>query len=232
MSGLRGSLPRASYLITLRIILSRTSLVLLSIILVFLLTSSSLSVSRQYSHHQAKLTRFKLSFDRAATYVFPFMFFLFNAGYWTVYLVIMPNFIQYGIPEWFYQVYLSTWSTWDPSVTLPDYLLDTYVLMIYRTIHLMVYLGQLNPIQDPWVTPMLKLWSSELYNTRFCSFERSVESGFVWVTCIGYRIEVIENFCQFSIHQSKIKMRAYSNIKKLHICCLCSKWKQAAKHTY
>ena len=48
---------------------------------------------------QAKLTRFKLSFDRAATYVFPFMFFLFNAGYWTVYLVIMPNFIQYGIPE-------------------------------------------------------------------------------------------------------------------------------------
>ena len=49
---------------------------------------------------QAKLTRFKLSFDRAATYVFPFMFFLFNAGYWTVYLVIMPNFIQYGIPEW------------------------------------------------------------------------------------------------------------------------------------
>ena len=75
------------------------SLVLLSIILVFLLTSSSLSVSRQYSPHQAKLTRFKLSFDRAATYVFPFMFFLFNAGYWTVYLVIMPNFIQYGIPE-------------------------------------------------------------------------------------------------------------------------------------
>jgi len=48
---------------------------------------------------EAKLTRFKLSFDRAATYVFPFMFFLFNAGYWTVYLVIMPNFIQYGIPE-------------------------------------------------------------------------------------------------------------------------------------
>ena len=110
MSGLRGSLPRASYLITLRIILSRMSLVLLSIILVLLLTSSS-SISRQYSHHQAKLTRFKLSFDRAATYVFPFMFFLFNAGYWTVYLVIMPNFIQYGIPEWFflmvYQVYRS-----------------------------------------------------------------------------------------------------------------------------
>ena len=98
MSGLRGSLPRASYLITLRILLTRMSLVLLSIILILLLTFSS-SVSRQYSHHQAKLTRFKLSFDRAATYVFPFMFFLFNAGYWTVYLVIMPNFIQYGIPE-------------------------------------------------------------------------------------------------------------------------------------
>lgn len=130
MSWLRGSLPRASYLITLRILLTRMSLVLLSIILIPLLTSSSSSsVSRQYSHHQAKLTRFKLSFDRAATYVFPFMFFLFNAGYWTVYLVIMPNFIQYGIPEWFYQmvyqVYWSTWSTWDPSVTLPDYLLDS-----------------------------------------------------------------------------------------------------------
>ena len=111
MSWLRGSLPRASYLITLRILLTRMSLVLLSIILILLLTSSSLSVSRQYSPHQAKLTRFKLSFDRAATYVFPFMFFLFNAGYWTVYLVIMPNFIQYGIPEWFflmvYQVYRS-----------------------------------------------------------------------------------------------------------------------------
>jgi len=45
---------------------------------------------------EAKLTRFKLSFDRAATYVFPLVFILFNICYWTIYLVIMPNFIQYG----------------------------------------------------------------------------------------------------------------------------------------
>jgi len=45
---------------------------------------------------EAKLTQFKLSFDRAATYVFPLMFILFNICYWTVYLVIMPDFVQYG----------------------------------------------------------------------------------------------------------------------------------------
>lgn len=45
---------------------------------------------------EAKLTQFKLSFDRAATYVFPLMFILFNIFYWTVYLIIMPHFIQYG----------------------------------------------------------------------------------------------------------------------------------------
>ena len=45
---------------------------------------------------QARLIRFKLSFDRGATYVFPLMFLLFNVGYWTVYLVIMPHYIQFG----------------------------------------------------------------------------------------------------------------------------------------
>ena len=45
---------------------------------------------------QAMLIRFKLCFDRAATYVFPFVFFLFNAGYWTFYLVIMPQYIHHG----------------------------------------------------------------------------------------------------------------------------------------
>ena len=42
----------------------------------------------------------------------------------------------------------------------------------------------------------------------------------------------MKTIANFSIHQSKRKMRAYSTIKKLHISCLYSKWKQAAKHTY
>ena len=42
---------------------------------------------------QAKLSQFKLSFDRTATYVFPLMFIAFNMFYWTVYLFIMPMFI-------------------------------------------------------------------------------------------------------------------------------------------
>ena len=43
---------------------------------------------------QAKLSQFKLSFDRAATYVFPLLFLSFNIFYWAVYLLIMPAFIQ------------------------------------------------------------------------------------------------------------------------------------------
>ena len=43
---------------------------------------------------QAKLSQFKLSFDRLATYVFPLLFFAFNLCYWAVYLVIMPYFIE------------------------------------------------------------------------------------------------------------------------------------------
>jgi len=42
---------------------------------------------------EAKLSQFKLSFDRAATYVFPLLFIAFNIFYWTVYLIIMPYFI-------------------------------------------------------------------------------------------------------------------------------------------
>ena len=37
--------------------------------------------------------------DKRSLIIFPAVSILFNAGYWTVYLVIMPNFIQYGIPE-------------------------------------------------------------------------------------------------------------------------------------
>ena len=43
---------------------------------------------------QANLARFKLSFDKAATYVFPMLFICFNVCYWTVYLIIMPYFIE------------------------------------------------------------------------------------------------------------------------------------------
>merc|ERR1719510_1721812 len=43
---------------------------------------------------EAKLSQFKLSFDRAATYVFPLLFLSFNIFYWAVYLLIMPAFIQ------------------------------------------------------------------------------------------------------------------------------------------
>merc|ERR1719362_2047391 len=43
---------------------------------------------------EAKLSQFKLSFDRLATYVFPLLFFTFNLCYWAVYLVIMPYFIE------------------------------------------------------------------------------------------------------------------------------------------
>ena len=46
------------------------------------------------STFQAKLSQFKLSFDRTATYVFPLLFLAFNVFYWAVYLLIMPVFIQ------------------------------------------------------------------------------------------------------------------------------------------
>ena len=47
-----------------------------------------------FNNFQAKLSQFKLSFDRAATYVFPLLFLSFNIFYWAVYLLIMPAFIQ------------------------------------------------------------------------------------------------------------------------------------------
>eukprot|EP00090_Calanus_glacialis_P009961 TRINITY_DN18345_c0_g1_i1.p1 TRINITY_DN18345_c0_g1~~TRINITY_DN18345_c0_g1_i1.p1 ORF type:complete len:466 (-),score=107.54 TRINITY_DN18345_c0_g1_i1:448-1845(-) len=41
---------------------------------------------------EANLNLFKLNLDRGATYLFPFLFLLFNCCYWTVYLVIMPRY--------------------------------------------------------------------------------------------------------------------------------------------
>ena len=45
-------------------------------------------------HPQANLNLFKLNLDRGATYLFPFLFFCFNCCYWTVYLGIMPRYLQ------------------------------------------------------------------------------------------------------------------------------------------
>ena len=165
MSWLRGSLPRASYLITLRILLTRMSLVLLSIILILLLTSSSLiSIPPILSSPgQADALQVELrpsSNLRLPVHVLPFQRRLLdglpghNAQLHTVRdpWVILPD----GLPSLL--VYLVNMG----SLSDFAWLSTGFALMIYLTIHLMVYLGQLNPIQDPRVTPMLKLWNSEL----------------------------------------------------------------------
>jgi len=52
--------------------------------------------TRSTSQHriEANLNLFKLNLDRGATYLFPFLFLCFNCCYWTVYLGIMPRYLQ------------------------------------------------------------------------------------------------------------------------------------------
>ena len=52
------------------------------------------------------MAKFKLSFDKAATYVFPLLFGAFNICYWTMYLFIMPYFIEDRERKWnFVKIY-------------------------------------------------------------------------------------------------------------------------------